>query len=104
MIERKEEDKVNIKDFVLKSSLNILISELDRNTQESLLKLEPKLKENLKIKYFYDYANADINGLIAILKTKFSNEDSIEYANRLKDKSKSYFDALKNLHVNLEVN
>ena len=76
----------------------------DSTLKEKIIKQIEKLKENLKIKYFYDYANADINGLIAILKTKFSNEDSIEYANRLKDKSKSYFDALKNLHVNLEVN
>jgi len=98
-IRLKEEDKANIKDFILKSSLNILIIDLPSVDKTKILVLEKRFKEELKINNFYDYANENRDRILEILKSKFENKLANEYTDKLISRSKKYKEELRSLGI-----
>lgn len=97
-----EKEKVEIKNFVLKSSLNILIGDLPRDQREILLSLEPEFKK-LGIKHIYDYHKASQIDLINIINTKIDSKDLSERLTAyIMDNSRNYEDTLLELGIHLD--
>ncbi|MCK5149604.1 hypothetical protein KAJ87_01615 [Candidatus Pacearchaeota archaeon] len=98
-IRLNEVDKANIKDFILKSSLNILILDLYRKEKDKILSLEKKFKEDLGVDIFCDYANEEKKDIVKILKTKFDDVPSKKYAKLIFERSKKYKEELSKLGI-----
>jgi len=104
----KENDKIEIKKFVLRSSIKILILKIDKKSdQKKILELESTFRKSeeeggLGIKYFYDYHKKDREDIVKILKKEFSEEEKItEYTNMIIENSKKYKDDLIKLGIDL---
>jgi len=96
-------DKLQVKRFITNSSLNILILELTEREKKTLLELEPKFKEELKIKNFYDYHRRNVQDITNIISKRIKDKNKArELAKRIQKNSKKYEEDLVELGVNLE--
>ncbi|GBE19696.1 hypothetical protein BMS3Abin17_00421 [archaeon BMS3Abin17] len=98
-IRLNEADKASIKDFILKSSLNILILDLYKKEKDKILSLEKKFKEKLGVNTFCDYASEKEKDIAKILKTKFDDISSKKYAKLIFKRSEKYKEELLKLGI-----
>lgn len=88
-------EKVQIKNFVLQSSMNILILGLPNKDKDKLLSLEDKFKQSiseggLAITNFYDYHKRNKTDIVNILIAKFDRDMAESYADLLINNSQKY--------------
>ncbi len=98
-IEINEEQKVQVRKFVLDSSFELFFSEVPKNDLNKLLRLESRLKQQLNINSFIDYTQQAEQDMTNILKSSFNAAKASEYANMLKSRAKDYVDALKEMGI-----
>ena len=103
----RQNDKIKIKNFVLQSSLNILVLGVPNEDKNKLLALEktfvkPVRNKGLGIKNFYDYHNQNEVDILKIISTKFSPTKAKEYTDLIFKRSKKYQEALTKLGIKIE--
>lgn len=102
------DQKIKIRNFVLKSSIDILILKVPKTDRLKISSLEsvfrePKEEKGLGIEHFYDYCMQNREDISDILRTKFSDETKInKYTDMIQRNSKAYKDALIELGVALD--
>ncbi len=97
-------EKVKIKNFLLQSSLNVLILGLPKADKEKLLSLEGIFKKSedkggLSITNFYDYCKRNKTDIKNILLNKFNQEEAEIYTEILFSNSLKYQDLFLELGV-----
>jgi len=103
----REDEKVGIKNFILKSSIHILILDLGARERKKILELEPIFAKpenegGLGIEKFYDYHKKPREKIAEILRKKFDDETKInEYVNLIVKNSKQYREDL--IEMGIEV-
>lgn len=98
-IRLNEQDKVSVREFVLKSSLGILILDSPTKEKEKILSLEKNFKEELGITNFYDFTKENENKIKEILGRKLDVETAEKYAKMIKNRSKRYKEELSLLGI-----
>jgi len=101
----EEDSKIGIKNFVLKSSIYILVLRLETKDRKKILDLEPIFTKSeadggLGIEKFYDYHQKPKEKIIEILKKKFDDETKVnEYADLIVKNSKQYKEDLTEMGI-----
>jgi hypothetical protein len=98
-IKMGEETKIAVKKFVFDSSFQLFFAEIPQDDLKKILKLEPKLKQQLVINSFIDYNEKSADDIKDVFKTTLDENKALEYANLLKAKANEYTEALKEMGV-----
>lgn len=96
-----EEEKVKLKKIISKAHLEILLEKIPQPHKIKFNEIEPKLTQKLNIRNFYDFRDKNKDDIKSILKSKFNDNLSEEYAKLLINKSKEFSKALSELGVEL---
>jgi len=92
-------DKVKLKQFVAKTSIEILLGGLPKNIRKEILRHEKSLKGNLKIKKFTDFKDIPVeqltNQLSQLVDTK--SEDWKNYSEEIKSQAQEFYNILVEL-------
>lgn len=103
----KENERIEIRKFILRSSIHILILKIHESDRKKILDLEqifrkPEAEGGLGIKNFYDYHKKEREDIEKILKMKFSKEEKVkEYTTMIIKNSRRYKEDLIELRIDL---
>jgi len=100
------ETKIKIKDFVLNSSIDILLTGLPKKDKAMILTLETHFLRTIKdgglgVVHFYDYSRLNTGDIVNILKKKFDESMAKEYAELIQRRSKQYEKTLQELGISI---
>lgn len=102
-----EDSLTNVKTFLLKSSIKILIRDLPKEDKKKVISLEKnkftKSIENggLGITKIYEYWRVNSKDISDILRKEFNQELTEKYTTIIQKRSKKYEESLKKLGINL---